>query len=208
MEVKNKNNIRVILYILLLVVVFSIIFSIFKKEISNERLEKNNVGLVDENTILPTPDRIIYKNINNEYTIINSNASAYNQIYSELYNRITNTIDGKAYSEYEISQMQNKGSFIEFDYDRKSKNYVFMLEEKEIGIIKRFSDSGQVIQNSLSNKDKLIEKIDAVTKSIFPKYDFDTEYNYNSENSLSKVEANLNLPQTKIQIQKMLCKNI
>ena len=31
--------------------------------------------------------------------------------------------------------MQNKGSFIEFDYDRKSKNYVFMLEEKEIGII-------------------------------------------------------------------------
>ncbi len=104
--------------------------------------------------------------------------------------------------------MQNKGSFIEFDYDRKSKNYVFMLEEKEIGIIKRFSDSGQVIQNSLSNKDKLIEKIDAVTKGIFPKYDFDTEYNYNSENSLSKVEANLNLPQTKIQIQKMLCKNI
>ena len=152
--------------------------------------------------------KIIYKNINNEYTIINSNASAYNQIYSELYNRITNTIDGKAYSEYEISQMQNKGSFIEFDYDRKSKNYVFMLEEKEIGIIKRFSDSGQVIQNSLSNKDKLIEKIDAVTKGIFPKYDFDTEYNYNSENSLSKVEANLNLPQTKIQIQKMLCKNI
>ena len=62
MEVKNKNNIRVILYILLLLVVFSIIFLIFKNEISNEKLEKNNVGLVDENTILPTPDRIIYKN--------------------------------------------------------------------------------------------------------------------------------------------------
>ena len=30
MEVKNKNNIRVILYILLLLVVFSIIFFIFK----------------------------------------------------------------------------------------------------------------------------------------------------------------------------------
>ena len=33
MEVKNKNNIRVILYILLLLVVFSIIFFIF-----NDRL--------------------------------------------------------------------------------------------------------------------------------------------------------------------------
>ena len=41
MEVKNKNNIRVILYILLLLVVFSIIFFIFKNEISNEKLEKN-----------------------------------------------------------------------------------------------------------------------------------------------------------------------
>lgn len=37
MEVKNKNNIRVILYILLLLVVFSIIFFIFKNEISNEK---------------------------------------------------------------------------------------------------------------------------------------------------------------------------
>lgn len=87
MEVQNKNNIRVILYVLVLIAVFSIIFLIFKIEISNEKLEKNKVGLVDENTILPTPDRIIYKNINNEYIIINSGTSAYTQIYSELYNR-------------------------------------------------------------------------------------------------------------------------
>ena len=198
MEVKNKNNIRVILYILLLLVVFSIIFFIFKIEISNEKLEKNNVGLVDENTILPTPDRIIYKNINNEYIIINSGTSAYTQIYSELYNRITNTIEGKVYSEDEISQMQNKSSFIEFDYNSKSKNYVFMLEEKEIGIIKRFSDGGQVIQTSLSNKDRLIKKIDNLTKDIYAKYDFNTEYKYNSENKLSKVANDLKLSQTKV----------
>ena len=198
MEVKNKNNIRVILYILLLLVVFSIIFLIFKNEISNEKLEKNNVGLVDENTILPTPDRIIYKNINNEYIIINSGTSAYTQIYSELYNRITNTIQGQVYSEDEISQMQNKGTFIEFDYNSKSKNYVFILEEKEIGIIKRFSDGGQVIQTSLSNKDKLIKKIENLTKDISTKYDFNTEYNYNSENKLSKVANDLKLSQTKV----------
>ena len=198
MEVKNKNNIRVILYILLLLVVLSIIFFIFKNEISNEKLEKNNVSLVDENTILPTPDRIIYKNINNEYIIINSGTSAYTQIYSELYNRITNTIEGKVYSEDEISQMQNKGTFIEFDYNSKSKNYVFILEEKEIGIIKRFSDGGQVIQTSLSNKDKLIKKIENLTKDISTKYDFNTEYNYNSENKLSKVANDLKLSQTKV----------
>ncbi len=94
--------------------------------------------------------------------------------------------------------MQNKGSFIEFDYNSKSKNYVFMLNEKEIGIIKRFSDSGQVIQTSLPDKDKLVKKIDTVAKDISTKYDFDTEYNLNSENKLSKVETNLNLSQTKV----------
>ena len=40
MEVQNKNNIRVILYVLVLIAVFSIIFLIFKIEISNEKLEK------------------------------------------------------------------------------------------------------------------------------------------------------------------------
>lgn len=73
-----------------------------------------------------------------------------------------------------------------------------MLNEKEIGIIKRFSDSGQVIQTSLPDKDKLVKKIDTVAKDISTKYDFDTEYNLNSENKLSKVETNLNLSQTKV----------
>ena len=95
MKVKNKNNIRTILYILLLVLFCSIIFLIFKIEISNEKSKDDNVGLVAENTIIPTPDRIIYKNKNNEYIIIRSGTSAYTKIYSELYNRITNIIDGK-----------------------------------------------------------------------------------------------------------------
>lgn len=193
-----KNNIRVILYILLLVVVFSIIFFIFKIEISNEKQNKTNVGMVAVNTTLPTPDRIIYKNSNNEYIVINAGSSVYTKIYSELYNRTTNIIEGIVYSESEISQMQNKGSFIEFDYYRKSKNYVFMLEENEIGIIKRFSDSGQVIQTSLNNKDALIKRIDKLTNNIKTKYDFNIEYNYNSENKLSKVPYDLKLQQTKV----------
>ena len=193
---KEKNK-RIALYILLILIVFCIIFFIFKIEILNEKQKQNNVGLVGENTILPTPDRIIYKNMNNEYIIINSNTSEYNKIYSELYNRLTNLTEGKVYSENEISQMQNNGSFIEFDYNTKSKNFVFMLEEKGIGVIRRFSDSGQVIQNSLSNKDELIEKINNLTKNYQTKYDFNTEYNYNSENQLPNVNNDLNLPQTK-----------
>ena len=64
MKIENKYNIKIILYFLFLLLVCSIIFFIFKMEISNEKLENNNVGIIADNAILPTPDRIIYKNIN------------------------------------------------------------------------------------------------------------------------------------------------
>ena len=93
--------------------------------------------------------------------------------------------------------MQNRGSFIEFDYDTKSKNFVFMFEENEIGIIKQLSDSAQVIKNSLDDKSNLIKKIDNLTKDE-TRYDFDTEYSYVSENTLSKVAYDMPLSQTKV----------
>lgn len=197
MKIENKYNIKIILYFLFLLLVCSIIFFIFKMEISNEKLENNNVGIIADNAILPTPDRIIYKNKDNKYIIIDAGTNEYTQIYSELYNRTTNTINEKVYSEEQISEMQNRGSFIEFDYDTKSKNFVFMFEENEIGIIKRLSDSAQVIKNSLDDKSNLIKKIDNLTKDE-TRYDFDTEYSYVSENTLSKVAYDMPLSQTKV----------
>ena len=93
--------------------------------------------------------------------------------------------------------MKNEGSFVEFDYNTKSKNYIFMLEENEIGIIKYLSDSGQVIQTSIADKEEFIKNIEDITKDIYTKYDFDTEYNYNSKNELSKITNDLKLSQTK-----------
>ena len=200
MKIKGKNKIRIIIYLLLIAIIFSIIFLIFKREISKEKQTENNVGFVDGNTILPTPDRIIYKYTDDKYIIINDDTTnEYTQIYSELYGRITNVIEGKMYSEDEISRMQKNGRFIEFDYNRKSKNFVFFLDEDEIGIIKRTSNAGQVIQTSLPNKDELIKKIDNLAKKTYTIYYFDTEYNFNSENKLPEVTADLNLSKTKIE---------
>ena len=95
MKIENKYNIKIILYFLFLLLVCSIIFFIFKMEISNEKLENNNVGIIADNAILPTPDRIIYKNKDNKYIIIDAGTNEYTQIYSELYNRTTNTINEK-----------------------------------------------------------------------------------------------------------------
>ena len=128
---KKKKLVITGISTILLVIIAILLFFIYEIEKEEERMEALGTGQIDENTILPTPDRIIYKNKNNEYVIIDSETREYAQIYSELYNKTINTIEGIVYSEEEISEMQNRGSFVEFDYDTKSKNFVFFLEEKK-----------------------------------------------------------------------------
>lgn len=193
----NKKIINTLLCFVLIVLICGFIFFIFKIEKTKEKLSNSNIGLVAENKILEVPDRIIYKNQEGKYFIFDSDTSKCTKIYSELYSRTTSYIDGKVYTEQEISEMQSRGSFIEFDYNKKSKNYVFMLEEDGIGIIKRFSDSGQVIKRSLDDTASLIKKINKLTKDM-KKYDFNKEYNYISENKLTEISKDLGFSQVRV----------
>lgn len=190
---------RVLIYLILLVVIFLSIFILFKIEMKDESGQGNIIGKVAENTDLPTPDRIIYKNKDGKYVIINSDDEEYQLIYNELYRRLNNIDDGKVYTEDEIDKMQEEGCFIEFDYNTKSKNFVFMLENLEIGVIKRFSDSGQVILRDLKNKDDLIKKLEKWTKD-FPKYDFNREKTYTLEEQLDNIPSYTNLKEVKPEI--------
>ena len=199
-----KKNTRKLLFFFLLLIIFAIIFFIFKNEMEKERSEDTNVGFISEKTVLPSPDRIIYKNKNDKYIIVNSPSNAISQIYSELYNRVTGTINGKIYSEEEITQMQSECSFIEFDYNKKSKNYIFLLEGNGFGIIKRNENGGQVIQIGLSYINDLKEKMDYYTRNL-SKYDFNKEYNYFSKNKISEIPNTLGFNQVKQGVfQKMI----
>lgn len=74
---------------------------------------------------------------------------------------------------------------------------LFMLDEDEIGVIKRLSSSGQVIKTSLDDKENIIKKIDEFTKKEI-KYDFNTEYSYFSENQLSELNDDVTIGKTKV----------
>lgn len=198
MKVDSKKCKIIIICSLLCVLIGIMIFIIFQIEMKAEIIENENINLSQYEDKLKAPDRIIYKNKHNEYIVIEQKTSEYNQIYYELCNRIETQIDGKVYSEDEISEMQNKGSFIELDYNTASKNVIFMLEEKEIGIIKRFSDSGQVVQRFLEDTDKLIKKLDIITNGSAKKYSFIDPINITSENKISKITEDLNLLDTKV----------
>lgn len=140
---KKKRALIIGICILLLLVISAFCVYIYKLEKNNEELELQNIGVLEDNTKLPIPDRIIYKDSNNKYAIINLETNQFVKIYSEIYNRMDNTIEGKVLKDSEIEQMGNEGSFIEFDYNTKSKNYIFMLDEKDSGIIKRLTEGGR-----------------------------------------------------------------
>lgn len=199
---------KIIIAILLLIIICLILFFALKYKILNEKLDRmskrrlsrsssETIEIKNKEPQLPNPDRIVYKNSNNEYIVIKSNSNYYDDIYYELDSRVSsNTIEGKTYSEDEITKMQNEGKFVEFDYDKKSKNYVFMLDEDEIGIIRRSSNGGQVIQTSLFDTDDLIEEIDDLTENITTKYNFENDESYISENKMSQITSDLGFTKT------------
>ena len=187
---------RVLIYILLLIIIFISLFIIFRIEMNNEIIQENTVGKVAEDTDIPKPDRIIYKNKEGKYVIIYHDVENFQLIYNELYYRISGINEGKTYTEYEITKMQDEGQFIEFDYDTKSKNYVFFLDNPELGIIKRTANGGQVILNDLKDKESLIKKLEDWTK-YYKKYDFNRGKNYTLKSSLDTLPNITNLVEEK-----------
>lgn len=187
---------RVLIYILLLIIIFISLFIIFRIEMNNEIIQENTVGKVAEDTDIPKPDRIIYKNKEGKYVIIYHDVENFQLIYNELYYRISGINEGKTYTEYEITKMQDEGQFIEFDYDTKSKNYVFFLDNPELGIIKRTANGGQVILNDLKDKESLIKKLEDWTK-YYKKYDFNRDKNYTLKSSLDTLPNVTNLVEEK-----------
>ena len=191
--------------IFLLLIIGVILFVIYAIEKEEEQMESQNIGQVRANVELPIPDRIIYKNYEKEYIIIDSEASQFAKIYSELYNRINNTQDGKVLSSEEIDTIKNRSSFIEFDYNTRSKNYIFTLNEQEVGIIKMMSESGQIIQTSLKDTSDLKKYMDKVTKNM-TKYDFEKNQNYTSKIKINDISILENFEQKRVGIFQKIIK--
>ena len=124
-KVKNKRGILTtgICIILLQILVTILLFTyLIERE---QEININSTESVIEQEELPIPDRIVVKDEEGKYEIIQSwSGSEFSDMYSLLYSEMVNTIEGKVYQEDEISKMQEQGSFIEFDYNTKSKNFV------------------------------------------------------------------------------------
>ena len=62
--------------------------------------------------------------------------------------------------------------FVEFDYNTKSKNRIFPLEDDNIAMINMLDKGGQVKKVLMPEKQELIKKLDKTTQRL-NKYQFE-----------------------------------
>ena len=176
--------------IFLILSVFVFLGTIYYIEAEEENLSNQSGEYKDVK--LQVPDRIIYKKGRSQYYIITSENDKFSLIYSDIYDNVKSVKDGKVLTEEEINKIKDEGSFIEFDYNLNSKNYIFPLDEKDIGMIRMFTDSGQIQLNYLKDKDKIRWKLNSVVRDL-KSYTFEKNRSYTSENIIKEIPDNIDI---------------
>lgn len=156
-----KRNLKILISLVLLIIIGFGICEIFN-------IEKKIVNKVDsqdiENSRIPLPSRIIYKNKYNQYIIFDSENEYFAKIYSLLYNKTADYVEDNPELEKENI------SFVECTYivrnpSEEDKNYIFLLGD----------------QNS-----ELEKKIQFYTKDS-KDYEFEKAKSYTSKKQVSKI---------------------
>ena len=103
-----------------------------------------------------TPNRIVYKEKGKDnYYVFTGESKDYTDILNELINGIDSKGEGPIVSKEELEDIGQNENYIELDYDTVSKNYVIAYEQENNNVIFRNDNGGQVVKQTLKNRDKL-----------------------------------------------------
>ena len=155
-----KKSTKIIIIIILTLIAVGLIAGLFITQYyTPTAVNQNSENIFAKNII--DPDRIVYRNVDGKYYQFTKGTDAYNQIKEAIQKSVSNYNEsGNTLSEEEIDSIHQK-SFIEFDYETASKNYIVPLEENEnANMIKLGNTGGIVVSNSLSD----LKEISAVAK--------------------------------------------
>ena len=89
----------------------------------------------------------------------------YTDILNELINGIDSKGEGPIVSKEEIEEIEQNENYIELDYDTVSKNYVIAYEQESNNVIFRNDTGGQVVKQTLDNKEKLSKLVEEKTRN-------------------------------------------
>ena len=156
-----KKRTKVVVIIILILIAIGLISSLFAMQILNR-------NIVDENIFLEhiiEPDRIVYRNKDGKYYEFMKNTEKYNTIKDLISKSLSNYNEsGNTLSDDDIDKIHGK-SFIEFDYETASKNYLIPLEENDNKfMIKLGTTGGMVVSTNLKNLNKMTNTLDDLSE--------------------------------------------
>ena len=174
-----KKKIILSIAIIILVALTALV-SIYITNNQKEQEEKNKEEF-SKNII--NPDRIIYKNQEKYYEIKPEN-EIYKIIIEQMSKKIDTSKKETIISQEELDDMHNQESFIEFDYNTVSKNYILILNNK--GKFAKMMDSGAELIKSNIDTNSIKKEIDGKINNT--KYYTMDNKEYISKNTLVSVE--------------------
>lgn len=156
-----KKRTKIIVVIILILVAIGLISSLFAVQILNRNTGDENI--FSENII--NPDRIVYRNKDGKYYEFLKDSEKYNTVKELISKSLSNYNEsGNTLSDDDIDKIHEK-SFIEFDYETASKNYIIPLEEnEEKSMIKLGTTGGMVVSTNLKNLNKMKNTLDDLSK--------------------------------------------
>lgn len=143
-----KKRTKIIVILILCLVAVCLISALFIVPYIEQNQEYDNTFA--ENII--DPDRIVYKDEEGKYYQFEKGTEQYNELKYTIAKSVTNYNEsGNTLTDEDIDKIHEK-SFIEFDYETASKNYIIPLEENEgKNMIKLGATGGMVVTTNLKN---------------------------------------------------------
>lgn len=145
-------------FIVLLLIIIAIILIVALFLVPYVMNNKTEVILGDE---IILPDRIVYKNSNNQYYEFFKKSNEYNELINLVGNTLKNyTNNGDVVSQDTIDNIHNE-TFLEFDYETASKNYIIPFGNTLKDEMVKLSDTGgKICSTDLKNVKKIKKELD------------------------------------------------
>ncbi len=168
-----KNKILIVL--LIVVIIIGIAWNRFGNK-KDEHVNNNDPATEQE---IATPDRMVVKFDSNYYEITPDDEN-----YADLVKACRESFNRQDQKPIvNVGELKNNSDFIEFDYNRISKNYIFFFSG-DVGTIKMQETDGVVISKELYNGRELRKKFENIVKDKTSynlnatKYDASNTYEY------------------------------
>lgn len=185
----TKKTIEVFAWIWVIFVFSSIILGVLVFFHRNDRQYYGKISQITENQYALVPDRMVYKDDSGEYFIFGESDSDFNKIYNTISSKLKYKNDGTVLSLNEIEDIKEQYSFIEFDYNTKSKNRIFLLDCPNIAMINMTGEEGQIAREKLDGLNEIKITLENATKF---KDSFPIKYDLGFDKVIDELPKNMN----------------